>query len=84
MVYGCSVGDSDAIYFKTVFNKNQRGKIYLIYGFEDKAINDIKANIERICGIDISEFCANNYVLFLDVTDVPNTRQKQNKLSIVT
>ena len=75
VVYGCSVGDSDAIYFRTIFDNNQCGKKYLIYGFGEKAINDIKANIERICNINMKEFEASNSVQFLDVQDVVRTRQ---------
>ncbi len=73
-VYGCSVGDSDATYFRFLFNRYQHDKIFLIYGFGQEAIDSIKANIERICSIEINTLEANNHVLFLDVKKVEETR----------
>ena len=75
VVYGCSVGDSDATYFREVFSRNQQGKIFLIYGYGDKAIQDIMANIERICGISIAKLSTYNTVKILDVQKVDETRQ---------
>lgn len=74
VVYGCSVGDSDATYFRAIFNLYQHDKIYLIYGYGQDAIEAIKANIERICGIKVSTLCALNEVRFLDVQKVDETR----------
>ncbi len=76
VVYGCSVGDSDATYFRSIFNKSQRGKTFLIYGYGEKSLSDIVSNIERICEIDLKAFRANNSVFLLDVQDVARTRQK--------
>lgn len=73
-VYGCSVGDSDATYFRAIFNQNQYEKIFLIYGFGQEAIDSIKTNIERICSIEINALEANNRVYFLDVRQVEKTR----------
>ena len=75
-VYGCSVGDSDATYFRAIFNQNQQDKTFLIYGFGQAAIDSIKANIERICSIDINTLEVNNRVCFLDVKQVEATRNK--------
>lgn len=74
VVYGCSVGDSDATYFRAIFNPYQHDKIYLIYGYGRDAIEAIKANIERICEIKVSTLCAHNEVWFLDVQKVDATR----------
>lgn len=74
IVYGCSIGDSDATYFKEVFSKNQKGKIFLIYGYGPDAIDSIKANIERICCVSIDELTTNNFVEFLDVKRPGDTR----------
>lgn len=80
MVYGCSVGDSDATYFREVFNNNQQGKTFLIYGYGPNAIETIKANIERICGIRIEELVGNNHVVFLDVQQVGETRMRTREI----
>lgn len=76
VIYGCSVGDSDATYFRAIFNENQKGKVFLIYGYGADAIKSIKGNIERICGVRIADLVKENCVLFLDVKDVDKTRQK--------
>ena len=75
VVYGCSVGDSDATYFRAIFNASQTGKTFLIYGFGQKAIDGINANIQRICGISLGALGNNNQVYLLDVTKVEETRQ---------
>ena len=80
IVYGCSVGDSDATYFREVFNRDQQGKFFLIYGYGPNAIETIKANIEGICGIRINEFEENNHVDFLDVQKVGETRMKTREI----
>ena len=80
IVYGCSIGDSDAAYFKEIFSRNQKGKIFLIYGFGPEALDCIKANIERICGVTISDLTANNYVEFLDVKQPVETRKTTKEI----
>ena len=79
VVYGCSIGDSDATYFRAIFNHNQNNKIFLIYGYGSEAIENIKSNIERICKISIDDLCTNNYVEFFDVKNVTYTRAKTKK-----
>jgi len=79
-VYGCSVGDSDATYFRTIFNQYQHDKIFLIYGFGQDAIRSIKINIERICSIGIDTLEKNNRVFFLDVKQVEQTRRITNEV----
>lgn len=80
IIYGCSMGDSDAVYFRAIFNAEQRGKVFLIYGYGDAAINSIKSNIQRICRITIDQLSNNNQVEFLDVTKIQETRDKTRKL----
>ena len=75
VVYGCSVGDSDATYFRAIFNNNQHDKTFLIYGFGEEAIETIKANIERICGISVETLLVYNRVVLLDVKHVTETRE---------
>lgn len=74
VVYGCSVGESDATYFKHIFSLDQKGKIFLIYGYGEGALNSIKQNIEKFNG-NLGLFCKNNSVVFLDVMKVADTRQ---------
>ena len=76
VVYGCSVGDSDATYFRTIFNQNQHDKTFLIYGFGEKALNDIRANVQRNCGISIEQLSKLNQVCMLDVQKIETTRKK--------
>lgn len=46
IVFGCSMGLSDAVYYKMLFDKKYRGtKYYLIYGRDAKSIRDIKDNM---------------------------------------
>ncbi len=80
VVYGCSVGDSDATYFREVFNHDQQGKIFLIYGYGPEAIETIKANIERICGIRIDELEKSNRIEFMDVQLVEQTRGRTREI----
>ena len=80
IIYGCSIGDSDAAYFKEIFSSNQINKTFLIYGFGPEAIDSIKRNIERICGISINDLTANNYVKFLDVKQPIETRATTRKV----
>lgn len=76
IIYGCSVGDSDATYFKAIFNKNQHGKTFLVYGYGQDGIRTIQQNIERICGISIKDLKKDNYVLFMDCQNVGKTRDE--------
>jgi hypothetical protein len=75
VVYGCSVGDSDATYFRAIFNAGQTGKTFLIYGYGQDAIESIKANIQRICGTSVSALGTNNQVHMLDVKKEEKTRR---------
>ena len=81
IIYGCSIGDSDATYFRTIFSINQHNKVFLIYGYGINALNTILKNIERICEISIDDLkAANNIVVLLDVQDVGNTRRITREL----
>lgn len=80
IIYGCSIGDSDATYFRAVFNLFQYNKTYLIYGYGQNAIANIKSNIEKICKVNLEVLESNNQVLFLDVTQVEDTRKKTQEI----
>lgn len=75
VVYGCSIGDSDATYFRAIFNAGQTGKTFLIYGYGQSAIESINDNIQRICGISLGTLGKNNQVYMLDATKVEETRE---------
>lgn len=74
VIYGCSVGESDATYFRAIFNTNQKDKTFLIYGYGQQEIDRIEANILRICGVSVGVLGNNNQVYMLDVTKVEETR----------
>lgn len=80
IIYGCSVGDSDAMYFKEIFNAEQHEKTFLIYGLGEKSINSIKSNIERICGITINQLQSSNEVEFLNVENVKDARDTTKQI----
>lgn len=75
VIYGCSIGESDATYFRAIFNPTQQHKTFLIYGFGLDKIAEMKYNIERICKINVEEFSSHNHVFFLDVQQVTKTRK---------
>ena len=67
IVYGCSMGASDAFYFKELFGKNKKNKIFIIYGYKDEAMDLIKENIiEYTGGINPFKADNNNEVFFID------------------
>lgn len=77
IIYGCSIGDSDALYFKKIFN--QKDKKYLIYYYDENALADIKGKINKITSC-YTDFEANNQVTFLCVRDVINTRERTKEI----
>lgn len=36
IIYGCSMGDSDRFYFKSLFDKSRTNKRYIVYGYGDE------------------------------------------------
>jgi len=74
LVFGCSFGNSDANYFKAVFNPQNVGKSYIIYYYGDDNLLIIKSNLRKFCG-DFFNFIAANRMILLDIKDI-NIRQK--------
>lgn len=77
IIYGCSVGDSDAMYFKRIFS--QKHKEYIIYYYNDTALKQIKSNIGKMCG-SYTQFEIDNNINYLPISDVVITRNKTNAI----
>lgn len=77
IIYGCSMGDSDMMYFKEILN--QKNKIYIIYYYDEDAYKSLKGNICRITG-SLSTFMNDNEVVFLPLKDVDETRNKTKEI----
>ena len=65
IVFGCSMGDSDATYFKRMFDKEKTGKHYLIYGYGKDGIETIEKNISKYIN-DMDAFRNANKMDLLD------------------
>jgi len=74
IVYGCSIGDSDATYFKKIFDQHQTDKTFIVYGFGQASIDSIRTNISKFCNLD--ELGANNNLMFLDLKSPTETRNR--------
>ena len=67
IVYGCSMGPSDAFYFKQLFSKNLHNKTILIYGYGKKTLDSLKENIiEYTGGLNNYKAETNNEIIFSD------------------
>lgn len=64
IVFGCSMGMSDATYFKMLFDEQQSGKRYLIYGKDAESVGNIQKNLFNYVGNWI-DFSKRNEVFFL-------------------
>ncbi len=49
IVFGCSMGMSDATYFKILFDEQQSGKRYLIYGKDAESVWNIQKKLIQLC-----------------------------------
>ena len=67
IIYGCSMGPSDAFYYNQLFNKGQHNKTFIIYGHGEKALESIKGRIIEYTG-GINSYVAetNNELMFID------------------
>lgn len=77
IIYGCSMGDSDKFYFKTLFNPKAINKCYIIYGYEQNAILNIKSTIRQFVG-DLNEFESKNKVYYIDCSKVESIQQTKD------
>lgn len=67
IVYGCSMGDSDAFYFRNLFDEKKRDRTLIIYGYGKDGLDSIKEKVfEYACGLNNYIAKTNNEVFFID------------------
>ncbi len=76
IIYGCSMGDSDKFYFKTLFDPNASNKCFIIYGFENVGIANIKSAVRQFVG-DLNLFESKNKVHYIDCSKPECIQQTQ-------
>lgn len=70
VIYGCSMGPSDAFYFNQLFSKTQKNKTFVIYAYGRKALDLIKENIyEYTRGMSMYITETNNEIIFIDCSN---------------
>lgn len=77
IIYGCSMGQSDSIYFRQIFQK-QHHKTFIIYGYTPADINNIRTKIREWYG-NYDSFELNNNVHFIHLTDTAKDYVAQTK-----
>lgn len=67
VVYGCSMGASDAFYYNQLFNKKHRNKTFVIYGYGEEELKLLKEAIFNYTG-GMNSYIAetNNVFVFID------------------
>lgn len=70
IIYGCSMGASDAFYFRQLFSTMHRNKTFLIYGYGKKAMDLLKENIHKYTG-GLNQYLAetNNNIIYVDCSN---------------
>ena len=71
------MGESDKFYFKTLFDPNMSNKCYLIYGFKDDGIANIKSAVRQFVG-DLNIFESKNKVHYIDCSKVECIQQTKD------
>jgi len=71
IVFGCSMGMSDATYFKILFDEQQSGKRYLIYGKDAESVWNIQKNLYNYVD-NWTDFSKRNEVMFLKTEECEN------------
>lgn len=67
IVYGCSMGDSDAFYFSNLFDEKKRDRTLIIYGYGKDGVASIKEKVfEYANGLNNYIANTNNEVFFID------------------
>ena len=67
IVYGCSMGDSDAFYFRNLFDEKKRDRTLIIYGYGKDGVDSIKEKVfEYANGLNNYIANTNNEVFFID------------------
>ena len=78
IIFGCSMGNSDAWYYNKIF-QSQTSKIYEIYYFGEKEKNTIQSRVEEFSGIDMAEFKEKHNVVFIDCSNLSNIEKQRNE-----
>lgn len=78
ILFGCSCGDSDALYLQTIFDPGNKGKRYIVYYFGDENLYKLKTNIGKYCG-DLNSFSTMNKIDWLNIKD-NNVREKTKQI----
>lgn len=79
IIFGCSMGVSDACYFKDLFKSSRNKKKYLIYGKGERNISDLTAKVEVYSG-GLEKFREHNVVEFLDCEKEDETLKRTEQL----
>ena len=74
IIYGCSLGKTDAGYFKHIFSPEQTGKTFIIYYYGEDGLDTIKTNISNYCSLFV--FMSRNNVCFLNLQNPDETRKE--------
>lgn len=70
IIYGCSMGPSDAFYFNQLFDKKAHDKTFIIYGYGAKELESIRSKIfEYTGGTNMYIAETNNELLFIDCSN---------------
>lgn len=75
LIHGCSMGKSDEIYFKMLFDRKQIGKRYLIYGKDEDGVVSMRKVVNEYIE-DVEDFYYRNEVIFLSTDDFPGCIMK--------
>lgn len=67
IVYGCSMGDSDAFYFRNLFDEKKKDRTFIIYGYGKDGVELIKERVFDYAG-GLNNYIAktNNEFFFID------------------
>lgn len=85
IIYGCSMGDSDKVYFKTIFNPVYKGKKYIIYTHAESNVANVQNRVAEFVQ-DLEKFQQYNDVHIIYCKNNPRiielTQEKLNKSTI--
>ena len=64
IIFGCSLGDSDAWYFNKIF-KQEESKIYEVYYHTEDEKIEMKRRIEKFSGISLADFQDKHHLIMI-------------------
>ncbi len=73
IIYGCSMGTSDAFYFHQLFSKVYHNKTIIIYSYGKKAMDSLREKIHKYTG-GVNSYIAetNNNIIYVDCSNQLN------------